>query len=77
MASLQETTDDLVLQLNSLQLTVDDLNLLAQALRMSDLVKFAKYTTSAEDDRKAFEDIRNTIIRIEEMEAKVLPSGKI
>jgi len=38
LASLQETTDDLVFQLRSLKLPADDFSRLAQALRMSDFV---------------------------------------
>src|SRR4249919_265794 len=42
IASLQKTTDDLVVQLRSLKLPAEEFNQLAQSLRLSDFVKFAK-----------------------------------
>jgi len=69
--SLQKTTDDLVLQLKDLDLPKDRFDKLAQALRLSDFVKFAKFVPSPEDDISAFEEMKKTITTIEETEIKV------
>jgi hypothetical protein len=67
--SLQKTTDDLVLQLNNGELEKGQFDRLAQSLRLSDFVKFAKYQPSAEDDSNCFREIKNAIITIEKTEA--------
>ncbi len=69
--SLQKTTDDLVLQLKDLDLPKDQFDKLAQALRLSDFVKFAKFVPSPGDDMNAFEEIKKTITTIEKTETKV------
>jgi hypothetical protein len=63
--SLQKTTDDLVAQLKTIGMGKDDFDKLSQALRLSDFVKFAKYTPSPEDDKTCLEEIRNSIMIIE------------
>lgn len=68
--SLQKTTDDLVLQLKSLNLNKEQFDKLSQSLRLSDFVKFAKYIPGNDDDRNAFDEIKNAIMVIEKMEAK-------
>lgn len=75
--SLQKTTDDLVLQLKGLQLEKEQFNKLAQALRLSDFVKFAKYVPSEEDNSSCLEEIKQSIMTIEKSETEVLPSGRI
>ena len=75
--SLQKTTDDMVLQLRNLDMGKEQFDKLAQSLRLSDFVKFAKYIPTSEDDKSAFEEIKKAIITIEKSEAEVLPSGKI
>jgi LPXTG-motif cell wall-anchored protein len=67
--SLQKTTDDLVIQLNALHLPKDVSDHLAQALRLGDFVKFAKYIPAETDNRKAMEDIRQAIETIEKQAA--------
>lgn len=64
--SLQKTTDDLVMQLNPILNDKEMYNQLQQALRLSDYVKFAKYVSTAEDDRTTFETILKTIKKIEQ-----------
>ena len=64
--SLQKTTDDLVVQLKGLNLDKNQFDKLSQSLRLSDFVKFAKYIPTSEDDRAAFEDIRKSIIILEQ-----------
>jgi hypothetical protein len=68
--SLQKTTDDLVIQLKSLNLSKEQFDKLSQSLRLSDFVKFAKYIPGKEDDSNSFNEIRNAIITIEKTEAK-------
>ncbi len=64
--SLQKTTDDLVIQLKPIINDNEIYNQLQQALRLSDYVKFAKYTPADDDDRIAFETILKTIKTIEQ-----------
>lgn len=73
--SLQKTTDDLVIQIKGLGLEKEQFDKLSQSLRLGDFVKFAKYLPAEEDDQRSFQEIRNAIITIEKMEAKVLPPG--
>jgi hypothetical protein len=65
--SLQKTTDDLVVQLKTIQISKEQFEKLAQALRLSDFVKFAKYVPSAEDDRNVFETVKDSIAAIEKV----------
>ena len=64
--SLQNTTDDLVVQLSNLNMPKDQFDQISQALRLSDFVKFAKYIPSAEDDKNVFGTIVRTIQQIEQ-----------
>ncbi|HEY8388404.1 MAG TPA: BatD family protein [Parasegetibacter sp.] len=57
----RKTTEELVLVLNSTGLSREQYTALAQVLRMSDMVKFAKYIPSGEEDRESIETIRKTI----------------
>jgi hypothetical protein len=72
--SLQKTTDDLILQLKDINLDKEQHTQLAQALRLSDFVKFAKYIPTAEDDANMFNTIKNSITIIER--SKPVPSSK-
>ena len=74
--SQQKTTDDLIIQLHNINLNKEDFDRLAQALRLSDFVKFAKYQPGNEDDINMLETIRNTIKTIEKSEPGPAPSGK-
>lgn len=65
--SLQKTTDDLILQLQGLQLNKESADRLAQALRLSDFVKFARFVPATEDDRLAFNSIKKGIEEIEQL----------
>lgn len=64
--SLQATADDLVIQLKNLNLPKEQFDELAQSLRLSDFVKFAKYIPSADDDKNAFTIIYKAIQQIEQ-----------
>jgi hypothetical protein len=68
IASLQKTTDDLVVQLRSLKLPAEEFNRLAQALRMSDFVKFAKFEPGQSDKNDSFKTIKEFIDNIEKVE---------
>jgi len=65
IASLQETTDDLVLQLKRLRFPENEFNQLTQSLRMSDFVKFAKYEPNQKDKDESFRVIRQFIDLVE------------
>ncbi len=63
--SLQKTTDDLIVQLRSLGMNNEQFENLSQSLRLSDFVKFARYTPTGQDDKEVFEAIRGSIMAIE------------
>src|SRR5688572_218363 len=65
--SLQATTDDLVKQLKGLGMNNEQFDQLANSLRQTDFVKFAKFVPTAEDDRNAFTVIARSIQQIEEI----------
>ena len=64
--SLQKTTDDLVLQLKNINIPKEQFDRLAQALRLSDFVKFAKFQPGDNDDRESLESIKQVINLIEQ-----------
>lgn len=66
--SLQKTTDDLVLQLRDLRINKDQFDKLAQALRLGDFVKFAKYQPAEADDMDSLAVIKQAITIIEQSE---------
>jgi hypothetical protein len=76
IASLQKTTDDLVVQLRSLKLPENDFNKLAQVLRMSDFVKFAKYEPSQEDREESFNIIKGSIDAIQKPPMEIKPGSQ-
>jgi len=61
IASMERTNEELILQLRELNLSKDSFSQLAQALRMSDYVKFAKYQPGTEDNQKNYEIIQSAI----------------
>ena len=65
--SLQKTTDDLVLQTGNLGLKKEEFDELAQALRLGDFVKFAKFVPATNDTEKSFDSIKKSIEQIEQM----------
>ena len=76
IASMQKTTDDLVVQVRSLKLPESDFNKLAQVLRMSDFVKFAKYEPMDADKQESFSIIKNSIEGIQKLPMDVLSETK-
>lgn len=65
ISSLQRTTDELVVQLHGLNMNKETYSEMAQALRLSDFVKFAKYEPPSEDNHHALAVIRQAISTIE------------
>jgi hypothetical protein len=65
--SLRKTTDDIVVQLRTLNLPTEGFNRLAQTLRMSDFVKFAKYEPSESDKEESFNTIKGAIEGIQRL----------
>ncbi|HTD94037.1 MAG TPA: GGIII-like transmembrane region-containing protein [Chitinophagaceae bacterium] len=65
--SLQKTTDDLVNQLKGLGIEKELFDRLAAALRLSDLVKFAKYETVPAEDKASADSVKRSIEQIEEL----------
>lgn len=66
--SMQKTTDDLVLQLRAIPAREIQYNELAQALRLSDFVKFAKYIPATGEMNEAWAIIKNNIELLEKTE---------
>lgn len=64
-SSLEKTNDEIIMQLRQVRLAQDEYAALAQALRMADFVKFAKYTPSEEDQEASFQTIKKSIARME------------
>jgi hypothetical protein len=63
--SFSKTTDDLAVQIRSLQLPAGEYNELVQSLRLSDMVKYAKYLPQAVENESALQTIRKNIDIIE------------
>jgi hypothetical protein len=64
--SRQQTTDDLVVQLRSIEMSKDMFEKLSQSLRLSDFVKFAKYIPTQTDDQDSFNIVKQSIDHIEQ-----------
>lgn len=62
--TLQKTTDDLVVQLHSLEMDKQVFHKLSEALRMSDFVKFAKYVPAETDKANSLDAIREAVMHI-------------
>ena len=63
--SFSVTTDDLALQMKTLYLPAETYNYLVQTLRLSDGVKFAKFSPTQEENNDALDVIRKSIDTIE------------
>jgi len=61
IATMEKTNEELILQLRQVNLSKDSFARLAQALRMSDYVKFAKYQPDSVDNEKNYEIIQSAI----------------
>ena len=67
IATLEKTNEELILQLRKTQLGDTEFTTIAQSLRMSDFVKFAKYVPQQEDRRDAMNVVKQTITRLEDL----------
>jgi hypothetical protein len=72
IASLSKTNDELIMQLRNVNLPREKFSQLAESLRMSDFVKFAKYIPEHNDNDNSFKVIRSSIDIINEIERSVL-----
>jgi hypothetical protein len=61
IASLVKTNNELILQLKSLDISAGQFSQLAQSLRMSDFVKFAKYLPDEKDNEQNFIIIKSSV----------------
>lgn len=64
--SFSKTTDDLAIQIEKLNLDREQYQQLLQTLRLSDLVKYAKYHPLIEENQTSVNEIRESIIAIEQ-----------
>jgi hypothetical protein len=65
ISSLAETSEELITQLRHSSLATDQFDSLADTLRMSDFVKFAKYQPGIADSEHHYEVIRSSIKALE------------
>lgn len=65
--SFSKTTDDLGLQMQKLEMDREQYGALLQSLRLSDLVKFARFQPSNEENQHSIETIKQSIVHIEHM----------
>jgi len=65
ISSLEKTNEELIMQLRQTRLSANDYTLLAQALRMADFVKFAKYVPSVAEQEETWSTFKNSIARLE------------
>ena len=65
--SHSKTTDDLAIQLQTLNLPVSHNQHIVQTLRLADSVKYAKYQPSVQDNKLSINTIRESIQAIEQM----------
>jgi hypothetical protein len=61
ISSLEKTNEELILQLRELNLSREQFSQLAESLRMSDFVKFAKYLPGQNDNEQNFRVIESSI----------------
>jgi hypothetical protein len=64
--SFSKTTDDLAIQIEKLNLDREQYQRLFQTLRLSDLVKYAKYQPTGGENQTSVNEIRESIIAIEQ-----------
>jgi len=67
ISSMEKTNEELILQLRTLSLSPTQFSKLAQALRMSDYVKFAKYLPTQNDNEDNFGIIESSVQLLNEM----------
>lgn len=65
--SFSQTTEDLAVQMKTLELDEEDRNPLLQTLRLSDMVKFARFRPEKSEQHHSVEIIRDSISIIEQV----------
>ena len=70
VATMEKTSGELMLQLQSFQLPAPAFTKLVQVLRMNDAVKFAKYQPPAEENEAALQTIKTTLQDIDALITK-------
>lgn len=66
-STLEKTNEELILQLRKSKLSGNEFSNLAQALRMTDFIKFAKYIPSDSEREEVFQVIKKSIKELEEL----------
>ena len=66
-STLEKTNEELILQLRKSKLQGEEFSRLAQALRMNDFIKFAKYIPNEDEKQEVFSQIRQSIKSLEEL----------
>jgi hypothetical protein len=61
ISTFERTNEELIIQLSGLNIPKESFIILAQSLRMSDFVKFAKYRPSEEDNKSNLDTVRSFI----------------
>lgn len=61
IASMEKTNEELIMQLKELDISREQFSHLAQALRMSDFVKFAKYLPGENENEQNFDIIKSSV----------------
>ncbi|HEY4286138.1 MAG TPA: hypothetical protein VGN00_03475 [Puia sp.] len=67
ISGLAETSEELIREMRQLQLPAEQFPALAETLRMSDFVKFAKYQPEATDNEQHYRVIRSSVETLEAM----------
>ncbi len=68
LATMDKTNEELILPLKRLNIRPEHFSKLAETLRMSDFVKFAKYLPASDDNNRNFEIIRTSIDYLNEID---------
>ena len=66
-STLEKTNEELILQLRNSKLKGEEFTRLAQALRMNDFIKFAKYLPTEEEKKELFNQVSQSIKSLEEL----------
>ena len=67
IASMAKTNEELIIQLKELNISRDQFSQMAQALRISDFVKFAKYLPGENDNEVNFNVIKSSVELLNEI----------
>jgi hypothetical protein len=76
IASLAETNEELIGQIRRLPLSAQQFDALAETLRMTDFVKFAKYHPGVEDNERSYQVIRQSVDHLNEIAEPKAPENE-